>query len=199
MGNLGGSRIKVKNLLWLLAWLPAAAGFAQPSGSGGRDFTSHPASNAPRVTNSSQIQLGAVELIGSYAVSDGPHWEDDETVAYTCLEGCALVFGGEADNYQCSTSDSSIDNMAWADGWANFSHCKGQGNDPVAEDFKVGGPTDCGEDDCYFSAYVDDHGCDESINYCYADPAVVPATPLWALAALLSILVALGSLAATRP
>lgn len=128
-------------------------------------------------------------LVGSYLVGDGPDWADSETVAFTCLEACAEVLGGGPTDYQCSTADDGINNLAWADAWGNTSRC--DGGTPVAEDFKVGGPTDCGAEDCYVSAYVSDHGaCADSENFCYA--AVVPAAPTWAFALLLVVLVLVG-------
>lgn len=117
---------------------------------------------------------GLPPLIGQYSVNDGPSWSDPTTVAYTCQEGCVEVFGGSPQDYSCSTTVSAVDHLAWASSWGSPQHCFG--GTPVAEDFKIGGPTNCGSVDCYKSAYVNDHCGSESVNYCFqAQP--VPTLP----------------------
>jgi hypothetical protein len=108
---------------------------------------------------------GAKKLVGQYNVSDGPAWGGGPP-AYTCLQACALVFGGNAADYACSTQAGVIDHKAWEDGWGDSSHCAGQ-NNPVAENYSLGGNNyNCGAQSCSFSAYVNDHGACGS-NYCW--------------------------------
>jgi hypothetical protein len=78
--------------------------------------------------------------VGSFMVSDGPWWNDD-LPTYTCLETCAMLFGGTTVDYHCSTRSDSINNLAWASSWGSNIHCNvggpyGGGGVPVAEDYK---------------------------------------------------------------
>ncbi len=98
------------------------------------------------------------ELVGSFKVSDGPPWGENPPT-YTCLEACALIFGGSASSYQCSTAVGNINNQAWLDGWGMACHV-------AAEDYKKNNPYDCGSGGCSESAYVMDHGCSQT-NYCW--------------------------------
>ena len=103
-------------------------------------------------------------LVGSYEVHDGPLWTTDPPI-YDCLEACALVFGGAAADYACSTSAASIDHQAFVSGWGDDTYC----TTPVAEDFSVGTLYDnCGSIGCSYSAYVNDH-CDAGLaqNHCW--------------------------------
>jgi len=102
-------------------------------------------------------------LRGSFEVDSGPPWFDSPPT-YTCLEACALLFGGDASGYDCSTSAASIDNQAFVSGWGTDQYCI----TPVAEDFKVGDTvSDCGSVGCYYSAYVSDW-CDAGVtNHCW--------------------------------
>lgn len=117
---------------------------------------------------------GLPPLIGQYSVNDGPNWNLPTTVAYTCQEGCVEVFGGSPSDYSCSTASNTVDHMAWASSWGSPQHCIG--GTPVAEDFKIGGPTQCGSNDCYKSAYVTDHCGSDSVNFCFAAQGV-PTMP----------------------
>lgn len=123
---------------------------------------------APAVPQGIQALAPAV---GSFQVSDGPSWTDD-IPTYSCVESCALVFGGEPDDYHCSTISDSINNLAWASSWGSPLHCEDGGGVPIAEDFKQGTHTDCDEDFCYISTYVGDHcgfdGQGTSENFCFA-------------------------------
>jgi cysteine-rich repeat protein len=102
--------------------------------------------------------------VGSFMVADGPSFEVNPPV-YSCLETCALLFGGAADDYSCSTSDTMIDHQAWLDGWGDgFSYCS---DTPGPEDFVQGTTYDCGSVGCSYSAYVADHFC-MMPNYCWA-------------------------------
>ena len=105
----------------------------------------------------------AQALVGGYAVQDGPSWTTSPPI-YDCLEGCALVFGGAASDFACSTVDTAIDHQAFVSGWGDDTHC----TTPVAEDFSVGTLyDDCGMVGCSYSAYVNDH-CDAGqTNYCW--------------------------------
>ncbi len=105
------------------------------------------------------VEPGA--FVGSYAVMDGPAWGDDGP-PYSCIAACAEIFGGVEGDYQCSTSDTEIDNLAYLDGWGDTIYCTA----PQAEDFVVGTHTNCGGAGCYYSAWVMDHSCD-SINNCW--------------------------------
>jgi hypothetical protein len=127
------------------------------------------------------IQQGEPTLaapVGSFLVSDGPSWTED-IPTYSCLETCAMLFGGETEDYECSTDADFVDNMAWASSWGSGLHCKTSqfgGPDGVAigEDFKVGTSTDCGSDFCYISTYVGDwcgfNGAGDSENFCHLKP-----------------------------
>ena len=99
--------------------------------------------------------------IGSFFINDGPPWGNNPPV-YNCLEACALLFGGLATDYQCSTSGAVIDNQSYVDGWGDAQYC----TSPVAEDFSLGVNYDCGGMGCSYSAYVTDHAC-QSENFCY--------------------------------
>ncbi len=109
------------------------------------------------------VRCGAVS---SYTVGSGPTWTSSPP-SYTCLEACALKFGGAAADYSCSTVSTSINNKAWADGWGDTTHCPG--GTPVDEDYKKQGANyNCGNYSCSFSAYVNDHGaCIGAVNYCF--------------------------------
>ncbi len=106
-----------------------------------------------------QVVCGAS---GQFAVNEGPVWYNNPP-SYSCLDACALKFGGAAADYACSTSATSIDHQAWLDGWGTMQYC---GNTPAAEDFKKSVNYDCGGTACSFSAYVSDHGCSK-VNYCF--------------------------------
>ena len=112
------------------------------------------------------------QLVGSYAVSSGPSWTDDGPV-YTCLEACAIVFGGVASDYKCSTDGVLVNNQAWSSSW-------GSGCNVVAEDYKFGTNTACGSNMCYTSAYVSDWCYSGETNYCFkaSCPEGTARTPL---------------------
>jgi hypothetical protein len=103
-------------------------------------------------------------LVGSYTIGMGPNWTTNPPTQ-TCQEACALVFGGNAAQYSCSTTAAPVDHMAWADGYADTTHCQGNGN-PVAENYKLNTAYDCGVFGCAYSAYVSDN-CPSSTNYCF--------------------------------
>jgi hypothetical protein len=102
-------------------------------------------------------------LIGQFAVGDGPQWGGNPPT-YTCLEACALLFGGDPLSYSCSTDPNNIDKLAFEDGYADDQHC--QPGNAVAQDYKLSDTYNCGAKGCSYSAYVNDHGC-KSVNYCF--------------------------------
>ncbi len=97
----------------------------------------------------------------NYDVDDGPLWGTNPPV-YSCLDACALLFGGVAGDYQCSTSSEAIDHLANASTYA-VGGCQ-----IVAEEYKLdqGGGYDCGFEGCSTSAYVSDN-CIGGTNYCW--------------------------------
>jgi cysteine-rich repeat protein len=102
--------------------------------------------------------------IGSFRVNDGPGWLTSPPT-YSCIEACAHLFGGSAQGWSCSTSDTAIDNQAFVSGWGTDQYC----TTPVAEDFKAGDAvSNCGTVGCYYSAFVGDH-CEagEALNHCW--------------------------------
>jgi hypothetical protein len=107
-----------------------------------------------------QCQNGpALQNIGSYTVHDGPAWGTNPQT-YTCLEACALVFGGDKSEYECSTNSNSIDNLGWTSTWGG--PCAQN-----AEDHKVNTFYNCGSHGCATSAYVTDHCGGAQTNYCW--------------------------------
>ncbi len=105
--------------------------------------------------------------VQSYDVNAGPAWASGPPL-YTCQQACALLFGGTAGSYSCSTSSTSVTHTAWASTYGSGQHCNaptGPGNSPVAENFSSGGAT---YGNGGISAYVSDH-CfgGTSINYCF--------------------------------
>ena len=121
------------------------------------------------VSSTTETCSPAVELVGSYLVSDGPGWAENPPT-YSCVEGCAEVFGGAARDYSCSTTADSVDNQGYVDGWGDSAFC----TDPVHENYKLGDFYDCGAVGCSYSAYVTDHGC-ASVNYCFSGDGAPPA------------------------
>lgn len=103
-----------------------------------------------------------VVLQGSYALSDGPYYKTNPPT-YTCLEACALRFGGAATDYQCSISSSAITRTAYLSGWGDRSSC----TTPRAETYKLNSFYDCGSIGCAYSAYVLDNCLSGERNYCF--------------------------------
>lgn len=104
-------------------------------------------------------------FVGPYRLGQGPEWFGPGVVSYTCLEACALVFGGDQSDYACSSNERELDHRAHVDGWGDDRFCHFE---TVDEDFKEPreGPYDCGREGCSYSAYVSDH-CPEVVNYCW--------------------------------
>jgi cysteine-rich repeat protein len=89
---------------------------------------------------------------GSFDIGSGPNWTTNPTT-YSCTEACAVVFGGDATEFHCSTSDTVLDHLAYLDGWNDTQFC----TQPTDQDFKAGINYDCGVAGCSYSAYVEDH------------------------------------------
>ena len=105
-------------------------------------------------------------VVGSYDVNSGVVWSTNPNT-YTCQEACAAVFGGNSQDYACSTSATTLDHTAWESCWGDGGHCNGGGT-AVADNAKVNSTYDCGATDCSCSAYVQDWCTDgTSINYCW--------------------------------
>lgn len=128
-------------------------------------------------------------LVGSYEVGDGPDWTTNPPT-YNCLEACALLFGGVAAEYQCSTTSASIDNQAFVSGWDDGQFC----DTPVSETLKQNDFYDCGSTGCSYSAYVEDHCTDGETNYCFGGPVTraVPAMSVPVLSLLTLLLLTVG-------
>jgi hypothetical protein len=101
--------------------------------------------------------------IGSYDVDAGPDWHKNPIVM-TCLQACAITFGGSAADYQCSTTSAAIDNQAFASGYGDRTYC----TTPVPEDYSKGLGYDCGNVGCSYSAYVQDNCPIGTLNWCFA-------------------------------
>jgi hypothetical protein len=97
-------------------------------------------------------------LVGSYNVINGPYWGNNP-VTYTCQEACALLFGGNANTYACSTASNSISHTGNTSVWGVG------GCSVVAENFKKSVNYNCGSANCSQSAYVQDN-C-SAVNYCF--------------------------------
>ena len=82
---------------------------------------------------------------------------------YTCLEACALRFGGAATDYQCSISSGAITRTAYLSGWGDRSSCA----TPRAETYKLNTFYNCGSIGCAYSAYVLDNCQAGERNYCF--------------------------------
>jgi cysteine-rich repeat protein len=106
--------------------------------------------------------VAADMLVGSYEVDDGPNWTTNPPT-YTCQEACAVIFGGTAADYSCSTSNSVVTHDNHTTIWG-ISGC------PIAaENFKINVNYNCGFNNCAQSAYTDDNCFGSSgTNYCWA-------------------------------
>lgn len=94
---------------------------------------------------------------GSFYVNNGPSWSTTP-VTYTCQQACALIFGGQASDYQGSTSASTITNTCFAQKYAGT-----QSPYLIPEDYSVCtlySSTGC------MSTYVSDQAL-TVYNYCY--------------------------------
>ena len=96
--------------------------------------------------------------VGSYDVISGPAWGSNPPT-YTCQEACALLFGGIAGQYGCSTVNGSVNHTANTTIWG-VSGCA-----IVADTFKKNTSYNCGSANCSQSAYCADN-C-SGVNYCF--------------------------------
>ncbi len=103
----------------------------------------------------------AGEFVGEFTTNSGPSWS--ETPPYNCITACAEIFGGAAEDYQCSTSRDEINNLAWMQGWGSNAHCEDGADGPMADDAEMCVSYDPG---C-FSAWNNDGWC-SSTNYCFS-------------------------------
>ncbi len=100
--------------------------------------------------------------VGEYLVDDGDPWGNNPPV-YSCIEACALLFGGIGADYACSTTNPVIDYQGNTSTWGVG------GCGIVAEDYSLGTNYDCGAPNCATSAYVTDN-CTGATNYCFEWP-----------------------------
>jgi len=98
--------------------------------------------------------------VGNFNVDEGPDWTTNPQT-YTCLEACAMLFGGADTDYQCSTSPSFVDNLAFSSSWG-VGGCA-----QIAEDFKLNTNYNCGAVGCSTSTYVTDNCTGSNTNYCW--------------------------------
>lgn len=118
--------------------------------------------------------LAADPLVGSYTVQQGPEWTTSPPT-YTCLEGCAAVFGGQGAHYSCSTDSGTINHQAWVSTYGGSPHCQYGGGTPVAENYKsceTYSEFNCEsayvQDNCYQPGTYEDPSGSSSINYCFS-------------------------------
>ncbi len=105
------------------------------------------------------------KVLGFFDVGDGPDWMTNPPVL-SCLDTCALLLGGTAADYQCSTSNVAIDNLGFVTGWGDIKFCSvGKPEDFTKEDPAMPG-YDCGTPKCSYSAWTLDQ-CVGSVNYCW--------------------------------
>ncbi|MGE0044974.1 MAG: autotransporter-associated beta strand repeat-containing protein [Hyphomonadaceae bacterium] len=108
-------------------------------------------------------------FVGSWRVSDGPHWTTNPPV-YSGREAAAFLFGGAPTDYAISTLGSNpalINFSAFYDGWGDNQYM----TNPQSQDFRVdiGAPgynSNPGFASAY-SAYVADHVNFSAINYAF--------------------------------
>ncbi len=112
-------------------------------------------------------QARADVYLGFFNVGDGVYWQNNP-VCYTAREAAALLFGGSPTDYAISTDSSTINHLAWVDGWDDPSHLNYGGGIPVSEDYKLQtgtGYNDPSGTSTAFSAYVRDHDWDYGYNH----------------------------------
>jgi hypothetical protein len=103
---------------------------------------------------------------GQFAVSQGTGLGDPAPV-YNCVQACALLFGGAAGDWACSTEPDTVNHLAWYTRLGSTENCIG--GTPLADNLDVTGTYSLwGES---VSAYLADN-CTaamqgrESVNYC---------------------------------
>jgi hypothetical protein len=118
------------------------------------------------------VSVAALPAPKSYDVGAGPAWSG--AIAYSCLQACALLFGGTSADWACSTSATEVNRFAWYSKAGTSESCGPTGT-PLPEDYNPGGTYEAAG----ASAYVNDwcFAGEGSINYCHAPPVVVPPPP----------------------
>lgn len=103
-------------------------------------------------------------LLGSFQVTNGPSWNNAPCAS--CVEACAIVLGGSADQYSASTSPSAVNyqrhyaeyGASCETGLADNERCDGQ--------FSSGDKL----------AHVSDSSCAGRTNYCFSSSDTAKAT-----------------------
>lgn len=123
-----------------------------------------PASMSACVSGSCACPITGVDglchtLAGSYLVQSGPLWNSGAPT-YSCVQACALLFGGAASQYSCSTQSTTVNQRA------NES-CWGEGCSTQSESYSLNTVYTCTNttSGCACSAYVNDSAC--GTNYCF--------------------------------
>lgn len=112
---------------------------------------------------SGAVPAAAQTLVGSIRPgSEGPYWPS-RPATYSPIEACAIKFGGSASGFWTSTSSTSINHLAYVDGYGDTRYFY----TPVSETFK--------QNTTYvypaFSAWVTDHSYGGPLFYCWRKPA----------------------------
>src|SRR6185312_10964444 len=133
-----------------------------------------------------------IMFVGSWEVDDGPDYWPNAPQAYTGQQAAALLFGGNASDYQIYTVDhlvADIDHMAWYSVYA-YGGDNGSGGAKFAQDYSDKGPgglyTDngagFGSRNQSASAYVNDNaGGSQFTNFAFVDVVAIPEPATWAL------------------
>jgi hypothetical protein len=116
------------------------------------------------------VAIAAIPAPQSFDVGAGPEWST--ATAYSCLQACALLFGGASADWACSTSATQVNHFGWYSSFGSSENCGPTGT-PLAEDFNPGGSYQVAG----VSAYVNDwcFAGEGSINYCHTAVVVAPA------------------------
>jgi hypothetical protein len=109
--------------------------------------------------NITNVEVTCSVVPTNYRVQDGPpHGTQPPT--YSCVETCALLFGGTSTNWACSTDAVVVNNQAFTSRWGG--PCAIQ-----SESYKVGTIYNTPGN---VSAYVADHCFAGQRNYCVLQP-----------------------------
>ena len=122
--------------------------------------------------------------MGSYQVNQGPLLSSNPPT-YSCVEACALLFGGSAANYNCSTNNAAVDHQAWLS-------VNGDGCVMDSEKFKKNTFYGCHGVGCAESAYVADNCVGGQTNYCFWKPPAAPAMSPVVLVGVTTLLLTVG-------
>jgi hypothetical protein len=151
------------NLVALLMLVTVGCGATGQAGDPGAATTPDPRAAVAAVS------VAALPAPKSYDVGAGPAWSG--AIAYSCLQACALLFGGTSADWACSTSATEVNRFAWYSKAGTSESCGPTGT-PLPEDYNPGGSYEAAG----ASAYVNDwcFAGEGSINYCHTPPVVVP-------------------------